>query len=58
MVTYDTWKETRRWIGLDPPDEIPSEEDEEEKASFAETATGSIPSQLSLDRPDSSSWTS
>lgn len=19
-VTYDTWKETRRWIGLDPPD--------------------------------------
>lgn len=31
-VTYDTWKETRRWIGLDPPDEIPSEEDEEEKA--------------------------
>lgn len=20
QVTYDTWKETRRWIGLDPPD--------------------------------------
>ena len=19
-MTYDTWKETRRWIGLDPPD--------------------------------------
>jgi len=29
QVTYDTWKETRRWIGLDPPDEIPSEEEEE-----------------------------
>ncbi|CAE7344930.1 osm1 [Symbiodinium sp. CCMP2456] len=47
LVTYDTWKETRRWIGLDPPDEIPSEEDEEEKASFAETATGWISSQVS-----------
>jgi len=27
-VTFDTWRETRRWIGLKGPDDLPEEEEE------------------------------
>lgn len=27
-VTFDTWRETRRWIGLEGPEELPEEDDD------------------------------